>query len=310
MLGLRPARGREFEANNEIPGNGQQVILSDRLWRKRFAADPNIIGRKITLDSQPFTVAGVMPPGTEHPGNEYNGVAHGETVDVWWPFTFRGDPEPTRLALSGGHRTFEERRHVRAGASGNERPDRAAGPRASRRTGGLAGAGDSAIPGNRGPQRAPAFGVAGRGGPGAADRLRQRGEPAAGARHGPPARDRRARRAGRGPVAPGAADADREPADRVHRGRPAPWRLRWSGVRTPGGPAAGRFPARRYHSRQCRGVRVYAADRAGHRSPVRTGARFAGCAHRRAGYPARRRTGRRQQPRRICGCAASWWWAK
>jgi hypothetical protein len=80
-LGLHPARGREFTANDEIPGNEQQVILSDRLWRNRFAADPNILGRKITLDSRPFTVAGVMPPGTEHPGNEYNGVAHGETVD-------------------------------------------------------------------------------------------------------------------------------------------------------------------------------------------------------------------------------------
>ena len=68
------------------------MILSDRLWRNRFAADPNIVGRKITLDSRPFTVAGVMPPGTEHPGNEYNGVAHGETVDLWWPFAFRGDP--------------------------------------------------------------------------------------------------------------------------------------------------------------------------------------------------------------------------
>jgi predicted permease len=92
VLGLRPARGHEFEANSEIPGNEQQAILSDRLWRNRFASDPNIIGRKVTLDSRPFTVAGVMPPGTEHPGNEYNGVAHGETVDVWWPFVFRGDP--------------------------------------------------------------------------------------------------------------------------------------------------------------------------------------------------------------------------
>jgi len=91
-LGLRPARGREFTANDEIPDNQQQVILSDRLWRNRFAADPNILGRKIMLDSRPFTVAGVMPPGTEHPGNEYNGVAHGETVDVWWPFAFHGDP--------------------------------------------------------------------------------------------------------------------------------------------------------------------------------------------------------------------------
>ena len=92
VLGLRPARGHAFSTHDEIPGNGQQVILSDRLWRKRFDADPNIIGRKITLDAQPFTVAGVMPAGTEHPGNEYNGVAHGETVDLWWPFAFRGDP--------------------------------------------------------------------------------------------------------------------------------------------------------------------------------------------------------------------------
>ncbi len=91
-LGLRPARGHEFDRNAEIPGNEQQVILSDRLWRNRFAADPNILGRKITLDSRPFTVVAVMPPGTEHPGNAYNGVAHGETVDLWWPFAFRGDP--------------------------------------------------------------------------------------------------------------------------------------------------------------------------------------------------------------------------
>jgi predicted permease len=92
VLGLRPARGHEFDAAAEIPGNERQVILSDRLWRNRFAADPGIVGRKVTLDARPFTVAGVMPPGTEHPGNEYNGVAHGETVDLWWPFTFQGNP--------------------------------------------------------------------------------------------------------------------------------------------------------------------------------------------------------------------------
>jgi predicted permease len=92
VLGLSPARGHEFNTKDELPGNGRLVILSDRLWRSRFAADPDIIGRKIMLDSQPFTVAAVMPPGTDHPGNEYHGVAHGETVDLWWPFTFRGDP--------------------------------------------------------------------------------------------------------------------------------------------------------------------------------------------------------------------------
>jgi predicted permease len=92
VLGLRPMLGREFDQKAEIQGNGLQAILSDRLWRTRFNSDPAIIGRKITLNLQPFIVIGVMPPGTEHPGNEYHSVAYGESVDVWWPFSFGGDP--------------------------------------------------------------------------------------------------------------------------------------------------------------------------------------------------------------------------
>jgi predicted permease len=92
VLGLRPALGREFDQKAEIEGNGLQVILSDRVWRTRFGSDPAIIGRKITLNTQPFMVIGVMPKGTEHPGNEYHAVAYGESVDVWWPFSFAGNP--------------------------------------------------------------------------------------------------------------------------------------------------------------------------------------------------------------------------
>ena len=91
VLGLHPQLGREFDFNAEIPGNGLQVILSDRLWRSRFGADRDIVGRKITLNTQPFTVIGVMPAGTEHPGNVYHSVAYGESVDVWWPFSFAGN---------------------------------------------------------------------------------------------------------------------------------------------------------------------------------------------------------------------------
>jgi putative ABC transport system permease protein len=91
VLGLQPELGREFDFQAEIPGNGLQVILSDRVWRTRFGADPQIIGRKITMNTQPFTVIGVMPAGTEHPGNDYHAVAYGEGVDVWWPFSFAGD---------------------------------------------------------------------------------------------------------------------------------------------------------------------------------------------------------------------------
>src|SRR5579871_3977074 len=92
VLGLHPQLGREFDTTAEIPGNGLQIIISDRLWRSRFAADSSIIGRKITLNMQPFTVIGVMPPGTVHPGNVYHSLPYGESVDVWWPFSFAGDP--------------------------------------------------------------------------------------------------------------------------------------------------------------------------------------------------------------------------
>ena len=91
VLGLHPELGREFDQQAEIPGNGLQVILSDRTWRTRFNSDPAIFGRKIILNTQPFTVVGVMPPGTEHPGNEFHAVAYGENVDVWWPLSFVGD---------------------------------------------------------------------------------------------------------------------------------------------------------------------------------------------------------------------------
>ncbi len=92
VLGLQPERGREFEEKDELPGNDKVVIISDRLWRREFAAAPDIIGRKVILDNEPFTVVGVMPPRTDHPGNEYQPVAHGDTVDAWWPFTFEGNP--------------------------------------------------------------------------------------------------------------------------------------------------------------------------------------------------------------------------
>ncbi|MBB6147420.1 putative permease [Silvibacterium bohemicum] len=92
VLGLHPELGHEFTERNEVPNSGRQVIISDRLWRTRFGADPAILGRKLTLNAMPFTVIGVMPSGTEHPGNERQPVAYGESVDAWTPFWFQGDP--------------------------------------------------------------------------------------------------------------------------------------------------------------------------------------------------------------------------
>ena len=92
VLGVHPAMGREFDFSEERPGNGRVVILSDGLWRRQFGADTGILGRKVMLDSVPFTVIGVMAPDVDHPGNAYNAVAYGDTVDAWFPFVFEGNP--------------------------------------------------------------------------------------------------------------------------------------------------------------------------------------------------------------------------
>jgi predicted permease len=61
-LGVRPALGRAFTADDDAPGAGGVALLSDSLWRRRFGASADAIGRSITLDNQPYTVIGVMPP--------------------------------------------------------------------------------------------------------------------------------------------------------------------------------------------------------------------------------------------------------
>ena len=60
-LGVRPLLGRDFAAEEEVPGQDKVVLLSESLWRSRFGADPAILGRAISVDGDAFTVVGVMP---------------------------------------------------------------------------------------------------------------------------------------------------------------------------------------------------------------------------------------------------------
>jgi predicted permease len=83
-LGYRPALGRDFTFNDDTKGNNRVAMLSDRVWRDRFAADPNVVGRSVTLSGELFTVIGVMPPGVQHVGGNYRSVGQGDTVDIWW----------------------------------------------------------------------------------------------------------------------------------------------------------------------------------------------------------------------------------
>jgi putative ABC transport system permease protein len=67
VLGVRPALGRLFSTEEGLPGGNNVVILTDGLWRRKFGADPNIVGKGVTLNQQSFTVVGVMGPEFRYP---------------------------------------------------------------------------------------------------------------------------------------------------------------------------------------------------------------------------------------------------
>jgi predicted permease len=70
--------GRTLRPEENVRGNDRVVILGHGLWQRRYGADREILGRAITLDGEPHTVIGVMPPGFMYPS---------ERVDVWLPLS-------------------------------------------------------------------------------------------------------------------------------------------------------------------------------------------------------------------------------
>lgn len=65
VFGVRPELGRVFTAAEDRPGKDRVVVLSDSLWRRRFAADPQVIGRSFRLNGVPHEVIGVLPASFE-----------------------------------------------------------------------------------------------------------------------------------------------------------------------------------------------------------------------------------------------------
>ena len=69
VLGISPALGRDFQEDEDRVGGPKVIILSDRVWRDRFEAKPDAIGRSIMVNGVPHTIIGVMAPGFEFPSN-------------------------------------------------------------------------------------------------------------------------------------------------------------------------------------------------------------------------------------------------
>ncbi|MGA2113234.1 MAG: ABC transporter permease [Bryobacteraceae bacterium] len=85
-LGVRPALGRGFAMGEDQEGNDHVAILSDSLWKRRFAADRNIVGKKIRLDEMEYLVIGVAPARFEFP----------LTSELWTPLSFSKEERRSR----------------------------------------------------------------------------------------------------------------------------------------------------------------------------------------------------------------------
>ncbi|HEX6049371.1 MAG TPA: ABC transporter permease [Gemmatimonadaceae bacterium] len=88
VFGARPQLGRTFNADEETLGKERVVVLTDAYWRRRFGADPGVIGRQLSLSGWQYTVVGVMPSGFAYPPD----------VELWAPFA------PDSQALHRGSR--------------------------------------------------------------------------------------------------------------------------------------------------------------------------------------------------------------
>ncbi len=84
VLGARPTLGRDFSSEEGAAGKDHVVLLSHELWVRRFAGDPSILGRRIQLNFEAYTVIGVLPPGFRSPSQF--GVS--DPVELLLPYTF------------------------------------------------------------------------------------------------------------------------------------------------------------------------------------------------------------------------------
>ncbi|HEX5214788.1 MAG TPA: ABC transporter permease [Vicinamibacterales bacterium] len=100
ILGVQAQIGRVFGPDDDGPGIPELAVVSDAYWRRRLDADPNVLGRTLVVDGDPFVLIGVMPPDFRHPGSTVQ-----TEVDLWSPAGYRGlpfgPPNRTRRFLQG-----------------------------------------------------------------------------------------------------------------------------------------------------------------------------------------------------------------
>jgi putative ABC transport system permease protein len=84
LLGTPPVLGRNFTPDDDRPGAEPVVLLGYDIWQRRYAADPSIVGRAVSIDGRPHTIVGVMPPRFAFP----------EIARLWVPLAHYGESRP------------------------------------------------------------------------------------------------------------------------------------------------------------------------------------------------------------------------
>lgn len=79
--GVAPLLGRTFESGEDLPGRAPVAVLGEAMWRRRFGADPSVLGRTLVMDGVSRTVVGVMP------------ASFSQEMDVWLPLETPADSE-------------------------------------------------------------------------------------------------------------------------------------------------------------------------------------------------------------------------
>lgn len=92
LLDAAPATGREFVEAESQPGQRHRVVLGHALWSRRFASDPNIVGKSVRLDGEPYQVVGVARPGFSTP----------DGAELWAPLALTDQAWADRRAESYG----------------------------------------------------------------------------------------------------------------------------------------------------------------------------------------------------------------
>jgi putative ABC transport system permease protein len=79
LFGVPVAQGRTFSAEEDRPGGGHVVVISDGMWKRQFGSDPQIVGKTISLDANPYVVIGILGP-------KFDNRSFDPVPDAWLPF--------------------------------------------------------------------------------------------------------------------------------------------------------------------------------------------------------------------------------